>query len=104
MDKNGKAQTEQTIFALPPKAGLPDLRTSPAASSSRMPPSRPRASPRSRASACDPHDAQRRASTAMVGLLMRQQLHDAPGDGTVGKHVVVVIASFAGGARGLRRV
>jgi len=39
---------------LPPKADLPvDLRTTPAASSSRMPPSRPRASPRSRASACD---------------------------------------------------
>jgi hypothetical protein len=25
MDKNGKAQTEQTIFALPPKRGFPIL-------------------------------------------------------------------------------
>ena len=39
-------------FALPPKANLPlDLRTTPAASSGRTPPSRPRASPHSRASA-----------------------------------------------------
>jgi len=47
MDKTGKAQTEQTISALPPKADLPpDLRTTPAASFSRMPQSRPRASAR----------------------------------------------------------
>src|SRR5262249_54723189 len=39
------------------KAELPpDLRTTPAASFSRMPPSRPGASPRSRAPACGPHD------------------------------------------------
>src|SRR6516164_8425915 len=45
--KGGKAQNEHIMSALPPKADLPpDLRTAPAASSSRTPPSRPRASPR----------------------------------------------------------
>jgi hypothetical protein len=36
----------QMFSALPPKAGLPDLRTTLAANSSRTPPSPPRASPR----------------------------------------------------------
>src|SRR5262249_6859520 len=48
--KTGKAQNQQMLSALPPKADLPaDLRTTPSASSSRTPPSRPRASARSRA-------------------------------------------------------
>src|SRR5262245_38593950 len=42
--KSGKAQNEQMFSGLPPTADLPpDLRTTPAASSSRMLPSRPRA-------------------------------------------------------------
>jgi hypothetical protein len=43
----------------------------PAASSSRMPPSRPRASARSRGLACDPRDARRLASTSMALLSAR---------------------------------
>src|SRR5262245_47806288 len=47
-----------------PESGLPpDLRTTPSASSSRPPPSRPRASPRSRASACGPRGARKLAPT-----------------------------------------
>src|SRR6516164_7447344 len=52
--KTGKAQNQQMFSGCPRKRNLPpDLRTTPAASFSRTPPSRPRASPRSRASACD---------------------------------------------------
>ena len=48
--KSGKAQNEHIMSALQPKADLPpDLRTPPAASSLRPPPSRPRASARRRA-------------------------------------------------------
>jgi len=70
--KSGKAQNEQMFSRLPPKADLPpDLRTTPAASSSRMPPSRPRASARSRASACGPHDVQRGHVSLLVPNLPR---------------------------------
>ena len=65
-------------------------------SSSRMPPSRPRASPRSRASACDPHDVQRRASTSTARCSVH--LHDAADDGSIGEHIVIVIVPLAGGA------
>src|SRR5215467_13504497 len=54
-----KLRTSVCFSGLPPESGPPDLRTSPAASSSRTPPSRPRASARSRASACGPHGAGR---------------------------------------------
>ena len=48
-----RLRTNVCFFALPPKADLPpDLRAAPATNSSRTPPSRPRASARSRASAC----------------------------------------------------
>ena len=61
---------------LPPKADLPpDLRTTPAVNSERTPPSRPRASARSRALARGLHAAQRRASTATACL--DAALHDA---------------------------
>jgi hypothetical protein len=51
--KTGKTQNQQMFSGLPPKTDLPpDLRTTPAASFSRTPPSRPRASARSRASEC----------------------------------------------------
>src|SRR5215831_18594816 len=58
--KSGKAQNEHMFSGLPPKADLPpDLRTTPAASLLRTPPSRPRASagsvaPASRPSLCQP--------------------------------------------------
>jgi len=58
--KSGKAQ----FSALPRTADLPpDLRTPPAANSWRTRPSRPRASPRSRASACGPRGARKLAPT-----------------------------------------
>jgi hypothetical protein len=51
-------------------SGMPRKLTcvSPAANSSQMPPLLPRASPHSRGLVCDPHDAQRRASTATASL------------------------------------
>ena len=49
--ESGKAQ----FSALPPKADLPNFRITPAASFTRMPPSRPRASARSRGSSCKVH-------------------------------------------------
>jgi hypothetical protein len=49
----------------------------PAANSSRMPPSRPRALRRSRASACGPHDIQRPAPTSRTGPLALPRPHDA---------------------------
>ena len=53
--RSGKAQNEHMFSGLRPKADLPpDLRTTPAASSWRTLPWQPRASPRSRASACGP--------------------------------------------------
>src|SRR5262249_36528573 len=65
-------RTSVCFCGLPPKADLPpDLRTTPAASSWRTPPSRPRASRRSRATVCGPHAAKRPASTAMAGLPAR---------------------------------
>src|SRR5262249_43765616 len=58
--KTGKTQNRKWFPVLPPRADLPpDLRTTPAASASRTPPSRPRASARSRRSACGPHGAGR---------------------------------------------
>jgi hypothetical protein len=45
--------------------------TTPAASSSRTPPSRPRASARSRGSACGPHDVQRGHVSLLVANLPR---------------------------------
>ena len=52
-----------TCFPVCPESGPPDLRTTLAASSWRTPPSPPRASARSRASACGPRGARKLAPT-----------------------------------------
>jgi len=63
--QNRKNSESQMASGLPPKTDLPpDLRTTPAANSSRTPSSRPRASARSRALACGPRGTRRRASTS----------------------------------------
>src|SRR6516162_11849959 len=74
--------------------------TTPAASSSRTPPSRPRESPHSRKSASDLRGGQRPTPIATAGLLARRSLHDAAHNNAVGKHVVIIVAPFAGQARG----
>src|SRR6516165_8469091 len=61
--KTGKTQNQQMFSGLPPKADLVNLRITPAASSWRTPPSPPRASARSRGSACGPRGARKLAPT-----------------------------------------
>jgi hypothetical protein len=65
---------------------------------------RPFTPPRSRASACDPHGAQKRASTshgvptgAAAAFMMR------PTTGTIGEHVEIVIRSIRRMGEKLRR-
>ena len=54
-----RVQSEQMFSGLPPKADLPNLRITPAASFARMPPSRPRALAHNRVSVCDLRDGRR---------------------------------------------
>src|SRR5262249_18572928 len=67
----------------------------PAASSSRRRPSRPRASPRSRASACDLRGAVRqRSQPRRIGRRCRR-LQGAANDNAIGEYVIVVVAPLA---------
>ena len=87
------------MSALPPKADLPpDLRTTSAASFSRMPPSPPRVSlvaVRPRAILMmfkgeRPHPGR--------ALRCRVHLHDVADDGGIGEHIVIVVVPLAGWA------
>src|SRR6516165_7677618 len=88
----------------PPAAATnsPALERITAASSWRTPPSRPRASARSRRSACGLRGGRRPASIAMAGLPAPLRLHDPADDFALTQHVVVVLAPLAGQA-GSRR-
>jgi len=68
--QNPKSSVSANAFPVCPRQET--YRTTPAANSLRMPPSRPRASLRSRASACDPHDVQSGHVSLLVPNLPRQ--------------------------------
>src|SRR5215471_13695510 len=80
--KTGKTQNCKMVSGLPPKADLPpDLRAIPAANSSRTPPTRPRATTRSRESARG-LSCCLKASVHIHGVPNGRgvQLHDPPDD------------------------